>query len=726
MLGDTAIAVSPKDERFSSFIGKTVILPIVGREIPIIADAFVDPEFGTGAVKVTPAHDFDDYDTGLRHNLQLINILTPDGKINENGKEFQGLPALEARFSVVKKMQSLGLVEKIEPYKLRVGISYRSKAVIEPFLSEQWFVKMTAFKEVLRKAVEDKKVLLVPSQWEQVYYYWIDHLRDWCISRQLWWGHQIPIWYNKKDPKKIICFDGEGLPEEVKKHPEEWNQDEDVLDTWFSSALWPFSVMGWPNKTEDFQKFYPTSTLVTGHDILFFWVARMILMAEYCTKNIPFEKVFIHGLIYGKSYWTTAKDGSITYIQGKEKEKYDLGDPIPSHVSSRWEKMSKSKGNVIDPLELIDSYGTDAVRMTLASAATGARQIDLDRRRFDEYKNFANKLWNATRFVLQNLEENKEKNLPALTREKFSNGMNLSLFTLEDFWILSKVNRTIVEMNQAIEDFCFDKAVSCFYSFFWNEFCSYYLELVKPNLFGNVGSLDLRENKQKLLLVLLGDIVRMLHPIMPFITEEIFSYLKALFGGVDINKLITKDLYTVKTLNAFNQPACIVAAFPQLLDGKDIRPDLEEEFSFFEKLIYAIRNIRAEMQIPLGVKTDVYFIGSNKDLSRIKKNQHVLQSLVKVKGLIFEEKKPQIFGSMALVENIEIHIPLPEEFIVKEKERLSKEKEKLIKLLSSTEERLKIPDFVERAPKELVEKTKDLLEKTKAQISEIEKKLKTL
>ena len=404
MLGDTAIAVSPTDERYQEYVGKTIDHPLTGRKIPIIADRFVDPAFGTGAVKITPAHDPNDYEMGLNHKLPFINVMTPDGRMNENAGKFAGMTREEARTAVIEEMKKLGLLVKAQPHRNRVGISYRSKAIIEPYLSKQWFVRMSGFKETLRNVVQEKKVRLIPPNWENTYFHWIDNLRDWCISRQLWWGHRIPIWYRKDDPSIMICYDGTDLPPEVQKEPDAWAQDEDVLDTWFSSALWPFSILGWPEKTDDLKKFYPNSTLITGHDILFFWVARMILMGEYEFGTPPFPETFLHGLIYGKSYWRHQKDGSIAYVSPKERLIFDLGSPVPPEVHSKWEKMSKSKGNVIDPLEIIDTYGTDAMRMGLCASATQGRQIDLDRRRFEEFKNFANKIWNGARFVFLNIE----------------------------------------------------------------------------------------------------------------------------------------------------------------------------------------------------------------------------------------------------------------------------------------------------------------------------------
>ena len=536
LLGDTAIAVSPKDKRYQHLIGETVLLPLVNREIPIIADPFVEMEFGTGMVKVTPAHDPNDYQMGLKYQLPFINIMTPDGKINENGGLYKDLTMAEARLAVVKDMQALGLVEKIEPHVNRVGVSYRSKATIEPYMSKQWFVRMSEFGSQLRQVVETGKTKLNPKNWENTYYHWIDNLRDWCISRQLWWGHRIPIWYSKEDPSKMICFAGEGIPPEVAAAPQEWIQDEDVLDTWFSSALWPFATLGWPEKTPELEKFYPNAILITGHDILFFWVARMLMMGEYTMGTVPFPETFLHGLIYGKSYWREASGGGITYLSEQERQEYDLGKAIPKDVHFKWEKMSKSKGNIIDPIEIINEYGTDAMRMALCASATQAREIDLDRRRFEEFKNFANKVWNGARFVLMNLED--------LTPQEFAEGLNEEAFLLEDQWILSALNRTIRNVNHKLEIYAFDQAALEAYDFFWKEFCAYYVEISKPILFGKVGSLIERKNKQKLLMIILNQAIRLLHPMAPFITEELFQVLKEKFQGVEVHP--NSDLYTKK------------------------------------------------------------------------------------------------------------------------------------------------------------------------------------
>lgn len=727
MLGDSAVAIAPNDTRFNSVKSKKIKLPLTNRIIPIIEDPYVDTSFGSGALKVTPAHDPNDYEIALRHNLDFINIMAPDGCINELGGEFQGMKMEEARAVVVNKMQKLGLLEKIDPYKLRVGKSYRSKAIIEPYLSKQWFVKTDIFKEKLIDAVKNKKVKIIPDYWESTYLYWINNLKDWCISRQLWWGHQIPIWYNKDDPSKMICFDGEGMPPEVQKKPENWYQDEDVLDTWFSSALWPFSVLGWPEETKELKKYYPNSVLVTGHDILFFWVARMILMGEYVMGEVPFHKTFLHGLVYGKSYWKTDSDGSISYLSSEEKEKYELGEALPKNIYSKWEKMSKSKGNIIDPLEIIDHYGTDAMRIALTSSATHARQIDLDRRRFDEYKNFANKIWNATRFILQNLGENKEKGLSALTAQNFAKGLNRSLFTLEDNWILSRINQTIVKENEHLENYQFDKAATLPYDFFWNDFCSNYIELVKPVLFGNVGSKELRENKQKLLVIILLDVIRLLHPIAPFITEEIFQILKKRFENIKIDT--SSDMYTQKTVNALSKEACIIAPYPGLLDKNDIMEDVEKTFSYIGEIVRSIRNIRMEMKVPLAQKTDVYFFSKNTaDLEVLIDNKSIISSLVKVGNMVFEEQEKNLplIGSIAMVSNLKIMIPLPKNLLKDEKKRLEKEKERLLNQYQGIKLRLDNKEFLEKAPVEIIENIKSQEQKLKLQLKELENKINVI
>ncbi len=718
MLGDTAIAVSPEDERYQDLVGKMVLQPLSGLKIPVIADRFVDPSFGTGAVKVTPAHDPNDYEMGLNHQLPMINILTPDGKMNEHAGKFAGMTKEDAREAVVEEMKSIGLLVKTEPHKNRVGISYRSKAVIEPYLSKQWFVRMSGFKDTLRKVVQDKKVRLIPSNWENTYFHWIDNLRDWCISRQLWWGHRIPIWYCKDHPEQMICYDGPGLPPEVEKEPDAYTQDEDVLDTWFSSALWPFSILGWPDKTDDLKKFYPNSTLITGHDILFFWVARMILMGEYTLGQVPFPETFLHGLIYGKSYWRQQKGGSIAYVSPKERLDFDLGKPVPLDVHSKWEKMSKSKGNIIDPLEIIDTYGTDAMRMALCASATHARQIDLDRRRFEEFKNFANKMWNGARFVFLNIE--------SLTAETFAKGLHLSTLALEDRWILSLMNRTIQDVEKHLSDYSFDKAATGAYDFFWKEFCAYYVELVKPILFGKAGTEEERITKQKILCIVLCNTIRLMHPMAPFITEELFQLLKQKLSGLKEDAKV--DLYTTETIQALNKAACIIAPFPKAI-SEDINPQIEETFAILDNVVCTVRNIRAEMQLPPGTSTDLNIYAPLDDAGRklIENHLGIVQALVRVQKVTFADKEQSIpFSVSALVGNVKLVIPLPQEFKEKEKVRLAKEKDKHIAQTNSLRQQLGNTDFLEKAPPQLVEKLKSNLLQSEKELAETMKKIEEL
>ncbi len=712
MLGDTAVAVHPSDERYAPFIGKTVRLPLTGRTVPIVADPFVDPAFGTGAVKITPAHDFNDFEMARRHDLPRINLLTPDARMNEQAGQFAGLSVEEARIAVVHELQKQGFLVKVDPHLLRVGVSYRSKAVIQPYLSKQWFVNMGHFKEKLISAVKEKRIKLIPPHWEQTYFHWIENLRDWCISRQLWWGHRIPIWYGPEG--QIVCFDGEGSPPEAEKHPSQWTQDNDVLDTWFSSALWPFSTLGWPENTPELQKFYPTSVLVTAHDILFFWVARMILMGEYLMDAPPFHETFLHGLIYGKSYWKKNPDGSSTYIMGEEKAKYDLGAPLPDGVESKWEKMSKTKGNIIDPLEIISTFGTDALRIALCSSVTHARQIDLDRRRFEEYKNFANKIWNGARFVFLNLEG-----------FSIDSGLDRSLLTLEDKWILSVLNRTIREINSCFTNYTFDRAAARAYEFFWNDFCAVYVETAKPVLFGKAGTPELKENKQKILVALLLNAIRLLHPITPFITEEIFSLLKESFASLPPN---FGEPYMDDAAEALRSPSCMIAKYPAVLCESDIDQRAEEEFAAMNELVRTVRNIRTEMQIPPSEKTDLYLSGpSDSHHSKLaSSHRSILLSLTPTARLIFSEKEPSLFGASALWGALKLTIPIPESLKAKEASRLEKEKEKLEKMREGTQSKLANVEFRSKAPQAVVEKLEENLLQTERQLEDISRKLASL
>ncbi len=718
LFGDTAVAVAPNDERYQQFVGKTVHLPLTNRHIPVIIDDHIDPSFGTGAMKVTPAHDPNDYQIGLRHNLPMINIMTADGKMNHHGGALQGISLEAARLQTVQAMQQAGFLLKTVPYVTRVGISYRSKATIEPHLSKQWFVRMTAFKEQLIDAVASGKTKLIPDHWKSTYFHWIENLRDWCISRQLVWGHQIPIWYHKKAQDVILCYDGVGVPEEVKRAPDDWVQDSDVLDTWFSSALWPFSTMGWPSESSqespDLQKFYPNSTLVTGHDILFFWVARMLMMGEYALNQLPFPQVFLMGLIYGKSYWRQNAGGGIHYVSDQERKAYDLGAKVPDDVESRWEKMSKSKGNVIDPNEIIEEYGADAMRLALASCITNARHIDLDRRRFEEYRHFANKIWNGARFVFMNLT------LPnaSLSREAFGSGIVLPSLDIEDAWILARSNVCIEMVTQYLEGYSFDKATECIYNFFWNEFCAYYVEIVKPVLFGKAGTPETRENKQKILLIVLLRIVRLMHPIAPFITEELFQLCKKWFGDAVAGMRV--DGYTREAIAALQAPACIVAPFPKA--EKDNFETQVAQFELLSKVVYAYRNIRGEMAIPPTVATDAYLYDPRENIEgisqRMQQSQHIITSLVKTNSLIFAPP-PATMGSSAVVEGISLFIPMPEALMEQEKQRLAKEEKKITEAIAKIEAQLANENFIAKAPPELITKQRAALEEARQALEKI-------
>lgn len=726
MLGDTAVAVSPSDPRYSHLIGKEIKLPLTNRLIPIIADHHVDPTFGTGAVKVTPAHDPNDYQMGRTHHLPFINIMTPDGCINTNGGEFEGLTMSHARDAVVESLRRQGFLEKIEPHIHRVGISYRSKATIEPYLSKQWFVRMEDFAKHLRDIVVQGKTRLIPPHWESTYFHWIDNLRDWCISRQLWWGHRIPIWYHRDDPDRMICYDDTELPDEVKKNPEDWFQDPDVLDTWFSSALWPFSTLGWPDQTPELEKFYPNSILVTGHDILFFWVARMLAMGEYAMGKVPFPETFLHGLIYGKSYWREQVEGGILYVTEQERLDYDLGKPVPKDVFSKWEKMSKSKGNIIDPLEMIDQYGTDAVRMALCASATQARQIDLDRRRFEEFKNFANKIWNGARFVLMNLQENEAQGTSALGAREFSQGIDEELLALEDRWILSTLNRTVQSVNRHLERYEFDQAALEAYDFFWKEFCAYYVEISKPVLFGKVGIPRERTNKQKMLVIVLCQIIRLMHPMAPFITEELFHILKEQLEGVTIHPY--SDSYTQECIHALQSASCLVASFPQVIHESDLSPEVDQTFALMEQVIYTIRNIRGEMKLSPSTATSVYIIGNSDDpdWQTVQSNIHMIAALVRTQKIEVLTTEPKLgFTCTGVYHSLKVVLPLPEELLKQELQRLTKEKDKLNASLDKLRAQLTNSDFTSRAPAQLIEKQQQQLAQGEKELEEISRKLQS-
>ncbi len=474
MLGDVAVAVNPDDERYKDVVGKTLILPLVGREIPVIADSYVDPSFGTGAVKVTPAHDPNDFEMGIRHNLEFINIMNENATINENGGKYKGLDRYEARERIVEDLKNLGLLLKVEDHVHNVGHCYRCDTVVEPLLSKQWFVKMEPLAKPALEVVKEGKIKFVPERFEKIYTNWLENIKDWCISRQLWWGHRIPAWYcddcghitvSRKDPQKCEACGSTNI-----------HQDEDVLDTWFSSALWPFSTMGWPEETQDLKYFYPTDVLVTGYDIIFFWVARMIFMSLEFMKEVPFKHVLIHGLV---------RDA-----QGR--------------------KMSKSLGNGIDPLEVIEEYGADTLRFTLVIGNAPGNDMRFSQDKVELSRNFANKLWNASRYVLLNLTDN-DTNL-------YTDGL-----TIADKWILTRYNNIVKEVTENLEKFELGIAATKLYDFVWSEFCDWYIELSKPVLYSD--NLEAKKVTKSVLRYVLDNTLRLLHPFMPFITEEIWQNL---------------------------------------------------------------------------------------------------------------------------------------------------------------------------------------------------------
>lgn len=723
MLGDTAVAVHPNDERYKHLLGKHVVLPFNKRLIPIVADGFVDPEFGTGAVKITPAHDQNDYQMALRHNLEMINILNDDGTLNEKGLQFEGQDVLSARQNLVAALKEMGLLVSQSSHQNRVGISYRSKAVIEPKLSKQWFVKLSAFKGILRECVETKRVELVPSLWENTYFHWIDNLRDWCISRQLWWGHRIPVWYHVKDASRMICYEGDGVPAEVAAAADEWVQDSDVLDTWFSSALWPMSTLGWPDTTEELERYFPTSVLVTGYDILFFWVARMILMAELMESKPPFAKVYLHGLIFGKSYWTENKPGEITYITGQERSEYDSGTPLPKGVFSKWEKMSKSKGNVIDPIEIINSYGADAMRMALASSLGDARQIDLDRRRFEEFKNFSNKIYNSARFVFMNID-----NEPSLTAESFGEGLDINALLTEDIWILETYADCVKKVSEHLEAFEFSAACSLSTSFFWDDFCAYYVEISKPVLWGKAATAKERLNKQKILSLLLSGSLRLLHPFVPFITEDLTNELRERLLEAKIGN--SADALTLETIEALKSPLCMTSPFPKehrpLQDRLRAKQALDTMI-FLKEVIFRVRQLRGEMKILSGTPTELYADGEEEKIKELEKHLYAIKALVPISEFVTQKRVGEgQLGCEAILQDLMLTVPLPLEMAKLEKKRRLKQKIALEANFDQLSSRLSNEDFLAKAPEALVEKQKAQLKSIKEELEAINKQLAAL
>ncbi len=641
MFGDVAIAVNPNDFKYKDLIGKTCVMPLTGREIPIIADDYVDKSFGTGALKITPAHDPNDFEVGLRHNLPQIKVIDEKGLMIRNEyvpPQIQGLTREEARDKTVKMLEENQVLVRVTKHIHNVGKCQRCNTTIEPLLSKQWFVKMEPLAKPAIEAVKTGEIKFIPERWEKNYLMWMENIRDWCISRQLWWGHQIPAYYHNKTGEMVVATEN--------PDPNNYTQDTDVLDTWFSSGLWPFETMGWPDtNSDDYKKFYPTTTLVTGFDIIFFWVARMITMGLEFTKKPPFSTVYIHGLIRDE----------------------------------HGQKMSKSKGNTIDPVDLIEKYGCDALRFTLTSLCTyGGQDIKISDEKFEFGRNFANKIWNASRFTLMNITKSKEELK-----------LDLNNLSIADKWILNELNETAKEINENLKNYRIGEIASILYEFFWNKYCDWYIELSKI------------EKNEAVLVYVLDKFLRLLHPIMPHITEAIWQKMPT-------NK---------ETLGILN------AQYPQFSEKLEFKNDAKKMETVFET-IKALRNIRAEFNIPLASKIDI-IIDNNEELySQI---IPYLNRMAKVNSTKFEKNNTHPKSAYCVVEDTKITIPLEDLIdIDQEIKRQNKKIEKLNIELKSILGRLNNQKFTSSAPEDVVEKTKSRKEELESEIKIIEETIKKL
>ena len=692
MLGDTAVAVNPVDDRYAHLIGQTILLPLTGREIPIIADDYVDADFGSGCVKITPAHDFNDYAMGERHQLPVINILTADACLNENvPKQFQGLDRFDGRKAVVAAMDALGLLEKIDDHQLKVPRGDRSGVVIEPWLTLQWYVDAKKLAGPAIEAVETGAVEFIPKQWENTYFSWMRDIQDWCISRQLWWGHRIPAWYDSSG--NVYVGNDEAAVRKSHDLPDTCvlTQDDDVLDTWFSSALWTFSTLGWPRETEELKRFHPASVLVTGFDIIFFWVARMIMMSLHLKKEVPFKQVYVHGLVR----------------------------------DAEGQKMSKSKGNVLDPIDLIDGidieslvqkrtsalmqpqqaqkidkatrrqfpdgipgYGTDALRYTFYSLASTGRDIKFDLGRMEGFRNFCNKLWNAARYVLMNTEG-------------FDHTCEYR-YSLADQWIRSKLQTAVVDTTKNLEQYRFDHAAQTLYDFVWNEYCDWYLELSKPVLWDDSAPSELRQGTLKTLLEVLETILRLMHPLTPFITEEIWQNVTPRLG--------------------LQGDTIMLAQWPAP-DSDAVNVDAEAEMEWLKTIIVAIRTIRNEANIPPGDSLDIVLGNTvDTDLERIQRHKPSLEKLAKVSTIrAIQSDEDQMPVLSALAGTIEVMVPMAGVVdFAKELERLEKELTRLGGEQTRLTGKLSNEKFTARAPEHVVEAERAKLTEVTTAISSVQ------
>ncbi len=652
MLGDTAVAVHPDDERYKDIVGKTCILPIMNKEIPIIADRFVDKEFGTGCVKITPAHDPNDYQAGLSHGLEIIEVFDESSIMNDLVPEYKGLKSIEARKLIVEKLKEIGALVEIEDYNHNVGKCYRCHATIEPRISDQWFVSMKELAKPAIEAVKNDDITFVPKRYEKNYFHWMENIQDWCISRQLWWGHRIPAYYCQDCGEINVAKE---KPHTCKKcDSENLKQDEDTLDTWFSSALWPFSTLGWPEETEDYKTFFPTNVLVTGYDIITFWVSRMITSSLELTGKNPFKDVLIHGIVR----------------------------------DSQGRKMSKSLGNGIDPIEIIEKYGADSLRFSLIQGTTPGNDIRYMPEKLDQASNFANKLWNASKFVLMNLED-------------YDGNVYEDNLCYEDKWILSKLNTLVQEVSNNIEKYDLGVASQKIYDFIWNEFCDWYIEIVKLRLYDKENKT--RKSAQYVLNKVLCDALKLLHPIMPFITEEIYT------------KLYNED------------ESIMISNWPKYEEKYNFKEE-EQKIEKIKEIIIGIRNIRNNMNVHPSKKSKLVFV-TEEYKNVIENSKAFLEKLGFANEIIVQNNKDGIDSNAIsiLLDGIETYIPFEELVDLEaEKQRLQEEKQKLIYEVERCEKMLSNPGFVSKAPEAKVNAEKEKLEKYKAMLENTEERLKNL
>lgn len=705
MLGDAAVAVHPDDERYKHLIGQTIDLPLCDRQVPIIADDYVDMEFGTGCLKITPAHDFNDYDVGKRHDLPLINIFNDDAAIGANAPQaYRGMDRFDARSRIVEDLETLGLLEKVEDHALKVPRGDRSDVVIEPYLTDQWYVDAKKLAQPAISAVEDGDIQFVPKQWENTYFAWMRDIQDWCISRQLWWGHRIPAWYDERGAVYVGESEAAVRAEHALDDSITLRQDDDVLDTWFSSALWTFSTLGWPEETEDLKTFHPSTVLVTGFDIIFFWVARMIMMTLHFRKEVPFHTVYVHGLV------RDAEGQKMSKSKGNVIDPIDLIDGIelPELVAKRTAGMMQPKlAKKVEKATLkqfpdgIDSYGTDALRFTYYSLASTGRDIKFDIGRIEGYKNFCNKIWNAYSYVLMNCEG----------QDCGAHDTAEVELSLADRWIISKLQETEADVARAIANYRFDHASQSLYDFVWNEYCGWYLELSKPVLWDENASPSAQRGTRRTLVGVLETCMRLLHPFMPFITEEIWQTVGPLAGKVGDTVML--------------QP------YP-VSDDKAIDSAANADIEWLKGVIVGIRNIRGEMNVSPAIALPVLFKnGDDQDEKRLGENRQFLEKLAKlerIQWLTAEDEVP--VSATALVGNLEILVPMAGLIDTDaELARLAKEKDKKEKEVSRLNGKLNNASFVAKAPAEVVAKEQEklqALEQALLKLQEQEQRIKRL